>query len=366
MATDEVMEEVFEEKEEQPVKESDKKAIDIAKALGKNLGLASLVFVAFNSKRALEAIKNGKDAISQDISDMAEAVVGKINESSKEYQLIKEHQGKITAQYEKTMQAISSNYDKKIKALIEEKKELQEDNVEMKTEQYMLKNALRSSKRKGKNTAKDMKVDVKMAQAMRKDAIEAMKRGDVEAYEEAIQKAEEIEANLSEIGQQTANKYANRQTRYQDNKDKIKANKERIEEINDQIYELINERESKIKSAAQTQEKGLKKADKMSFRDKISMFLGRFAINKTKKLNERVFKPAEERISKIAETVGTGIVGFGKDAIEGAGKLYKSTKTVMKEKSLKATEKLDKYVTSKTQQLQENPSRTNEQEISLE
>lgn len=297
---------------------------------------------------------------------MAESVVGKVNESSKEYQLIKEHQGKITAQYEKTMKAISSNYDKKVKALIAEKQQLQDDNVEMKIEQYMLKDAIRSSKRRTKNTAKDMKGDIKTAQAIRKDAMKAMKRGDIETYEETIQKAEEIEAKLSERGQYTASKYASRQARYQDNKDKIKANKDRIAEINDQIYKLINERESKIQSAAQTQEKGLKKADKMSFRDKISMFLGRFAINKAKKLNERVFKPAEERISKIAETVGTGIVDFGKGAIDGAGELYKSAKIAMKEKSIKATEMLDKYVTTKTQQLQGNPSKTNEQEISLE
>ena len=60
MPIDVVMKEVFEEKGEQPVNDSDKKVGEIAKALGKNLGLASLVFVAFNSKRALEAIKKRK------------------------------------------------------------------------------------------------------------------------------------------------------------------------------------------------------------------------------------------------------------------------------------------------------------------
>ena len=103
----------------------------------------------------------------------------------------------------------------------------------------------------------------------------------------------------------------------------------------------------------------------MSIREKVSMFLGRFAINKAKRLNERVFKPAEERISKIAETVGTGIVDFGKGAIEGAGELYKSAKTAMKEKSIKATDRLGKYITDKTQQLQDQ-TKTSEQEISLE
>lgn len=365
MPIDVVMEEVFDEKEKQPVSNSDKKAVDIAKALGKNLGVASLVFAAYNSKRALETIKNGKDKISQNISDMAEAVVGKVNESSKEYQLIKEHQEKITAQYEKTMKAISSNYDKKVKALIAEKEQLQDDNVEMKTEQYMLKDSLKSSKRRSKSVAKDMKIDMKTAQAMRKDAMKAMARGDIETYEQTMQEAQEVESRLSERGQHTASKHSSRQARFQDNKDKIKANKDRIAEINEQIYELINERETKMQSAVQTQEKGLKKADKMSIREKVSMFLGRFAINKAKRLNERVFKPAEERISKIAETVGTGIVDFGKGAIDGAGELYKSAKTAMKEKSIKATDRLGKYITDKTQQLQDQ-TKTSEQEISLE
>ena len=344
------VDEAYKEIQSEPVSPEDMKAADIIKQLKDNAALAAKVWCAYNAAKTREGIKTGADTLSKNVESLATTTVGKIKEGSKLYDEYTAQKDQLLAEYNKSAAKVAGVYDAQIQALIKEGTALKLENAERRAEQYALKKAKSSAKKGTKDTAKDMKSVMPQIEDARNRAMKAMQEGNIDEYQQAMAEATKLESDMGAKGLESTRAYARQNKAFDENKKEIMANKARMAEIKAEIKKLEDAKQEGLLEAANEKNRAVADfKEKTGLRNRITMFFSKFALNKSQKLKDNVFTPAKKWIQGAVEKVGNA----GAAVTQKASEIVQDAKNSVRNKGLRAAERLNQYVQTKGAQMQQ-------------
>ncbi len=345
----------------EPVEQNDVRATEILKQLKENAALATKVWGAYTAARTKEAIEQGKKDLSTSMDEMAQSVVGKLDEKSKAYAEYEEGRRAIIAEWDGNAKKFAAFYDRGIDMqtgkktsvgimdLIAEMKAVKMDSIARRAHQHMLKKAMKAQKKETKGTSKNLEAYMQGIAEVRSKAFQAMKEGNLTEYQHAMEEANRMEASMQRVGFASTSKYANLKAAFEQNRAQLKANKERIEDLKTVIQNRQDQKENDIRETMKEKRKELaihREEKGNGLRNVVTMFLSRFAINKGRQLKTKVLEPASKWIKENFEQAKQTIT-------ERATQFAEDVKTTARTVSLDAIDRLGRYVEEKQPMLEQ-------------
>lgn len=332
----------FEEIEDEPVTENDKKAKEILADMKKVSELLMKATLAYANKRREEAEKKGFQKMSEEAEKISKDI-GAIKEFDNRKQELKQA-------HKIAVESISEKYDKQINDLKDQIQDLKEENMEKRAEQWALAKSRRKTKREEKSTTKDAsKTMQKALNEKMKEISELVQKGDTKGVEKAQEEYAQLANEYSKVTKESASKVANQNKLYRRNKRQIARNKKDIIKLQDQIEQLIDQKSQEIEQAHETKSTELATLQKPSIFKRIGTLLAKFRLDKTKQFDEKVMQPFKTKLTTVAENAGKGMVQTGKKAVKKVKDFGENT-----------INRMDKFVEKINEATEQSQARINE------